>query len=117
MQIVQSSLLFIVAGLFEIGGGYLMWQWIKKGQPFVVGLAGAILLVLYGVLPNFQPSIMFGRIYAAYGGVFIIMSLLWDWKFDKRVPDKADCWGAVICLIGVAVIMYWPRKVVGSVVG
>ena len=70
----------------------------------------AVLMVFYGVLPNFQPSTMFGRVYAAYGGVFIVLSLLWDWKFDKNIPDKADCWGATLCLIGVAIIMYWPRK-------
>ena len=110
MLIFKSALLFILAGLCEIGGGYLVWQWLRKGQPFAVGLAGALLLVVYGVLPTFQPTALFGRVYAAYGGVFIIMSLLWDWRFDGHVPDRADTWGAVICLIGVAIIMYWPRK-------
>jgi small multidrug resistance family-3 protein len=110
MHIVQSLFLFVAAGLCEIGGGYLMWQWWKRGQPFVIGLAGALLLVLYGILPAFQPIDRFGRVYAAYGGIFIVMSLLWDWKFDGKVPDQPDRWGAVICLIGVAVIMYWPRK-------
>ena len=110
MVIIRSILLFITAGLFEIGGGYLMWQWLRHGRPFVVGLLGAIVLVFYGVLPNFQPSAYFGRVYAAYGGVFIVMSLLWGWKFDGHVPDKGDTWGAVLCLLGVALIMYWPRR-------
>ncbi len=110
LLIIKSSLLFILAGLCEIGGGYLVWQWFRKGQSFVVGITGAILLVIYGILPAFQPSALFGRVYAAYGGVFIIMSLLWGWRFDGHVPDKADAWGSVLCLIGVAVIMYWPRK-------
>ena len=109
MVIIRSLLLFVAVGICEIGGGYLVWQWLRKGQSLAIGTAGAILLVVYGVLPNFQPSAFFGRIYAAYGGVFIVMSLMWDWKFDGRVPDKPDSWGAVICLIGVAVIMYWPR--------
>ena len=110
MIILKSILLFIAAGLCEIGGGYLIWHWLKGRFSLPIGLVGAALLVLYGVLPNFQPSSQFGRVYAAYGGVFIIMSLLWDWKFDGKVPDKPDAWGALICLIGVSVIMYWPRK-------
>ncbi|MDE2126980.1 MAG: YnfA family protein [Armatimonadetes bacterium] len=110
MIVLRSALLFLGAGLFEIGGGWLMWQWLRKGQPPVLGLLGAILLALYGVLPVLQPEGSFGRIYAAYGGVFIIMSLLWGWRLDGRVPDPAECWGACICLVGVAVIMYWPRR-------
>jgi small multidrug resistance family-3 protein len=110
MQVARSVGLFLLAGLCEIGGGYLMWQWIRKGQHALVGLAGALLLVVYGVLPNFQPTAYFGRVYAAYGGVFIVMSLLWDWAFDGSKPDGADSWGAAICIVGVGVIMYWPRK-------
>ena len=110
MLLIKSMLLFLFAGVCEIGGGYLVWHWIKGRYPFSVGLVGAALLVLYGILPAFQPTPVFGRVYAAYGGVFIIMSLLWDWRFDGRIPDKPDTWGALICLIGVAVIMYWPRK-------
>ena len=94
MIILKSILLFIAAGLCEIGGGYLIWHWLKGRFSLPIGLVGAALLVLYGVLPNFQPSSQFGRVYAAYGGVFIIMSLLWDWKFDGKVPDKPDAWGA-----------------------
>ena len=110
MNVLKSALLFVVAGLFEIGGGYLIWQWFRKGWPLWAGLLGAATLVGYGLLPNFQPTPIFGRIYAAYGGVFIVMSLLWDWKFDGRRPDRPDVWGALICLIGVAVIAYWPRR-------
>lgn len=110
MLFLKSVLLFLAAGVCEIGGGYLIWHWLKGRFSFPIGLIGAALLVLYGVLPNFQPTVQFGRVYAAYGGVFIVMSLLWDWKFDGRVPDKADAWGAFLCLMGVAVMMYWPRK-------
>lgn len=107
--VAKSAALFLLAGFCEIGGGYLVWQWWRKGAPLSIGLLGAVLLIVYGILPAFQPTGNFGRVYAAYGGVFIIMSLLWDWRFDGRMPDKADCWGALLCLIGVAVIMYWPR--------
>ena len=110
MLILKSVLLFFVAGLCEIGGGYLVWHWMKGRYSLPIGLVGAALLVFYGVLPAFQPTPVFGRVYAAYGGVFIVMSLLWDWKFDGRAPDKADAWGALLCLLGVAVILYWPRR-------
>lgn len=100
----------MLAGLCEIGGGYLVWQWLREGKPLALGVLGSVLLVLYGVIPVLQPSINFGRVYAAYGGVFVILSILWGWKFDGRVPDRADTWGALICLIGVGVIMYWPRR-------
>ena len=110
MLFLRSLVLFVFAGVCEIGGGYLLWHWLKGRFPLPMGLAGAALLVLYGVLPAFQATPDFGRVYAAYGGVFIVMSLLWGWKFDGSVPDGPDAWGAFLCLIGVAVIMYWPRK-------
>ena len=110
MLLLKSIGLFLAAGLCEIGGGYLVWQWLREHKPFGVGLVGAFVLIVYGIIPCLQPTSNFGRVYAAYGGVFIVLSLLWGWKFDGSVPDKADCWGALICLAGVAVIMYWPRK-------
>lgn len=73
-----------------------------------MGLLGAITLILYGIIPTLQPA-TFGRVYAAYGGVFIFLSLLWGWKIDKITPDKFDLIGAFIALIGVVIIMYWPR--------
>lgn len=106
--IAQSILLFILAGLCEIGGGYLVWQSIRNGKGLLLGIIGGILLVLYGIIPTFQQA-HFGRVYAAYGGVFVVMSLLWGWGFDKTVPDSADLVGALLSLIGIAVIMYWPR--------
>jgi small multidrug resistance family-3 protein len=65
-------------------------------------------LILYGIIPTLQPA-YFGRVYAAYGGVFIFLSLLWGWGIDGNVPDRFDVFGAVISLLGVCVIMYWPR--------
>ena len=110
MLLFKSILLFLAAGVCEIGGGYLVWQWIRGNRPFAVGLIGGMVLVLYGIIPCFQPASNFGRIYAAYGGVFIILSLLWGWRIDGTAPDKADIMGALICLVGVAIIMYWPRR-------
>lgn len=71
---------------------------------------GAVLLVLYGIIPTFQTT-NFGRVYAAYSGVFIALALLWGWKIDNLVPDRFDVIGAAVALIGVFIIMYWPRTV------
>jgi small multidrug resistance family-3 protein len=101
--------LFIAAGLCEIGGGYLVWLWLREGKSAWVAMAGAFILVLYGIIPTLQPA-HFGRVYAAYGGVFVVMSILWGWKVDRIVPDRFDLVGGLICLVGVGVIMYWPRS-------
>jgi len=108
MVITKSLIFFLLAGLFEIGGGYLVWLWLREGKSIWYALSGGVVLALYGVIPTLQPA-HFGRVYAAYGGVFVIMSILWGWKVDKIVPDRFDLIGAIICLAGVSVIMYWPR--------
>ncbi|PFK35717.1 hypothetical protein COI93_16445 [Bacillus cereus] len=104
----KSAIIFILAGLAEIGGGYLIWKWIREGGSIWFGLIGGIILCLYGVIATFQVFSSFGRVYAAYGGVFIVMSLLWGWMVDKKAPDIFDFAGAAICLIGVFIIL-WPR--------
>ena len=109
MAIIKSISLFVFSGLCEIGGGYLVWQSIRGGKGWLTGFIGGLILILYGIIPTFQPA-NFGRVYAAYGGVFVVMSLLWGWYFDKTQPDLPDAIGAVICIIGVAIIMYWPRS-------
>jgi small multidrug resistance family-3 protein len=107
-RIALSMLLFIVAGLCEIGGGWLVWQWMREGRGVIWCLVGGLVLVLYGIIPTFQPA-HFGRVYAAYGGFFIVLSLLWGWVLDGNVPDRFDLFGGAIALAGVFVIMYWPR--------
>ena len=107
--IFNSVFFFIVAGLLEIGGGYLMWLWLREKWAWWIGVIGAFILIGYGVIPTFQPA-DFGRVYAAYGGVFVIMSLLWGWIVDGTRPDLYDSIGGLLCLIGVAVIMYAPRQ-------
>lgn len=109
MAIIGRSLgLFVLAGLAEIGGGYLMWQWWRNGSPWFVGAFGAAVLFLYGIIPTYQLA-HFGRVYAAYGGVFVVLSILWGWGVDRLAPDRYDILGGMISLIGVAIIMYWPR--------
>lgn len=110
MEIIRSLSLFLIAGLCEIGGGYLIWVWLRDGKGALLGLIGGVVLVLYGIIPTLQPAAFnFGRVYAAYGGVFIVLSLLWGWQIDHKTPDMFDLMGALICMVGVAVIMYWPR--------
>ena len=109
MQVVQSLLLFVLAGLAEIGGGYLVWLWLKDGRGLLLGLFGGLVLFLYGVLPTLQPQGSFGRIYAAYGGIFVVMATLWGWGVDGIRPDRFDVIGAAVCLVGVGIIMWSPR--------
>jgi small multidrug resistance family-3 protein len=104
----KSLLYFFLAGLCEIGGGYLIWLWLRSAKSIWFAFFGAALLILYGIIPTLQGA-NFGRAYAAYGGVFIVLSIFWGWQVDKIAPDKFDLIGGAIALIGVFVIMYWPR--------
>ena len=85
-----------------------MWLWLREGKSMWFGLLGGAVLCLYGVIPTLQPA-HFGRVYAAYGGIFIVLSIFWGWKIDKIAPDRFDLIGGLISLTGVFVIMYWPR--------
>ncbi len=109
MKIAKTLFYFLLAGLFEIGGGYMVWLWIREDHAFYVGILGGFVLFLYGLIPTLQPS-HFHRIYSAYGGVFIVMAMLWGWFFDGIAPDTFDVIGAIVALLGVAIIFYWPRK-------
>ncbi|NHM32708.1 YnfA family protein [Neobacillus terrae] len=106
---LKAIILFLLAGLAEIGGGYLVWLWLREGRPLWYGAAGAVILVVYGIIPTFQSFPSFGRVYAAYGGIFIILAILWGWGIDGKIPDLYDWIGGFICLAGVAVILWAPR--------
>lgn len=108
MAFIKSLVIFFLAGLCEIGGGYLVWLWLRSGKSWWYGLAGGIILALYGVVATLQTS-NFARVYATYGGFFIVMSILWAMKFDHYTPDKYDIIGATVALAGVAIIYYAPR--------
>jgi small multidrug resistance family-3 protein len=105
----RSIALFVAAAIAEIGGAYLMWQAVKEGRGLLFALAGAAALTGYGAVAALQPDANFGRVLAAYGGVFIVGSLAWGMIFDDFHPDRYDIAGAVACLIGIGVIMYAPR--------
>lgn len=90
--------------------GYLIWLCLREGKSFWYGITGAIVLILYGMIPTLQPSsVNFGKVYVTYGGIFIVLSILWGWKIDNVIPDKFDLIGGFIALVGVIVIMYALR--------
>ncbi|MBB5914180.1 small multidrug resistance family-3 protein [Nocardia transvalensis] len=109
MTVVRSILLFVMAAVAEIGGAWLIWQGVREHRGLAWVGAGIIALGLYGFVATLQPDANFGRILAAYGGVFVAGSLAWAMALDGFRPDRWDITGAAICLIGVAVIMYAPR--------
>lgn len=108
-KISASLFFFFLAGLCEIGGGYLVWLWLREDRSWIFGALGGFVLFLYGIVPTLQSS-HFHRIYAAYGGIFIVMAILWGWIFDGIAPDMYDVIGTVVALVGVLIIFYVPRK-------
>jgi len=109
MTVLHSIALFLVAAVAEIGGAWLVWQGVRENRGLLWIGGGVIALGLYGFVATFQPDADFGRILAAYGGVFVAGSLLWGMVVDGFRPDRYDVVGAAVCLVGVAVIMYAPR--------
>ncbi|HZP50219.1 YnfA family protein [Actinocrinis sp.] len=105
----RSVALFLLAALFEIGGCWLVWQGLRDHRGLAWIGAGVVSLSVYGFVATLQPDSHFGRILAAYGGVFVAGSLVWGMVADRYRPDRFDVIGAVLCLIGVGVIMYAPR--------
>ncbi|SDU57935.1 YnfA family protein [Jiangella alkaliphila] len=109
MTVVRSIALFLLAAVAEIGGAWLVWQGVREHRgPVWTGL-GVIALGLYGFVATLQPDANFGRVLAAYGGVFVAGSLAWAMVADGFRPDRYDVIGAAICLVGVAIVMYAPR--------
>ena len=110
MTVLRSMALFALAALAEIGGAWLVWQGVRESKGTLWVGAGFLALGAYGLVATLQPDAEFGRILAAYGGVFVAGSLLWGMVADGFRPDRYDVVGAGVCLVGVAVIMYAPRS-------
>ena len=108
-MILRSLLLFVLAALAEIGGAWLVWQGLREHRGWLWVGAGVIALGLYGAVATLQPDAHFGRILAAYGGVFVVGSIAWGMAVDGFRPDRWDLAGAALCLAGMGVIMYGPR--------
>jgi small multidrug resistance family-3 protein len=106
--VLTSIVLFFVAALAEIGGGYMIWKWLRERRGILFGIIGGLILFIYGVIPTFQPA-NFGRVYAAYGGIFIISSILWGMFIDRKKPDQYEVIGSVVAVMGAVIIFYSPR--------
>lgn len=109
MSVLRSIALFVLAALLEIGGAWLVWQGVREHRGWLWTGFGLIAVGGYGFVATLQPDAHFGRILAAYGGVFVAGSLAWGAIADGYRPDRYDLAGALLCLVGVAVIMYAPR--------
>jgi small multidrug resistance family-3 protein len=109
MTVLRSIALFVLAAIAEIGGAWLVWQGVREHRGLLFAGAGVIALGAYGFVATLQPDAHFGRILAAYGGVFVAGSLAWGMIFDGFRPDRWDVIGAAVCLAGVGIIMYAPR--------
>ena len=125
--VFQALIVFLIAGMAEIGGGYLVWKAIRGtdeelGQSnsstangsatrkrWIYAIFGSLILVLYGFIPTLQPTNSFGRIYAVYGGFFIVLSFLAGWYLDQDRPDLGDIIGGSVALVGVLIVLFWPR--------
>jgi|SRR5215203_4992853 len=107
-KILITLFFFLLAGLCEIGGGYLVWLWLREDMSWIMGAIGGFILFLYGIVPTFQLS-YFHRIYAAYGGIFIISSIIWGIIVDKKKPDRFEIIGSLVAVSGAIIIFYTPR--------
>jgi drug/metabolite transporter superfamily protein YnfA len=107
---LQVLALFLLAGLAEIGGGWLVWKAVREGKPWWWSVAGSFVLVAYGFIPTLQPLDDFGRLYAVYGGVFIGLSFAWGVAVDGMVIDRGDVVGSCVALLGVLLILFYPRE-------
>jgi small multidrug resistance family-3 protein len=108
VSIILVMSLFFAAALLEIGGGYLVWMWLHEKKGFSLGIIGGFILFIYGIIPTLQPA-HFGRVYAAYGGVFIATSIIWGTIIDKKTPDRYEIIGSLVAIMGVLIIFFYPR--------
>ena len=108
VEIASTIGIFFLAALLEIGGGYLVWKWLRDHKGKILGFVGAVILFTYGVVMTLQPE-NFGKVYATYGGIFVVVSIIWGYWIDKKKPDRFEIIGSVIVLIGVAIMFYLPR--------
>jgi small multidrug resistance family-3 protein len=106
--IIISIILFAIAAFFEISGAYFVYKWLKEKKTPIIGILGGLILFFYGITQTFQLA-NFGRTYAAYGGIFVISTLIWGAIVDRKKPDKYEIIGMIVILLGVIIIFFIPR--------
>ena len=111
MDLLKTLGLFVLTALAEIIGCYLPYLWLKQGKSIWLLLPAALSLALFAWLLTLHPTAA-GRVYAAYGGVYIGVAILWLWAVDKITPSLTDCVGVAVCFVGMAIIM-WGRRLAG----
>lgn len=110
MDVVRTIAVFIAAASGELAGTYAVWRWLRAGATPALAGAGVVALFAYAVVQTAQPAGRYGRVYAAYAGVFLVGAMLWGWAVDGRAPDRFDWIGAALVLAGVATVL-WGRRV------
>ena len=108
IDVITCLSIFFFAALLEISGGYLIWRWLKNHQNKIFAITGGLILFSYAIVMTLQPE-NFGKVYAAYGGIFVVSSLVWGYWIDKKKPDRFEIFGSIVVLIGIAIMFYFPR--------
>jgi small multidrug resistance family-3 protein len=106
MDVVKTFAIYVVAALGELGGTYCYWRWLKGHGPLGLAILGLAALVGYAVVQTYQPEVRYGRVYAAYAGVFLVGAMLWGWLIDGKAPDRFDVVGAAVAMAGVVIVLY-----------
>jgi len=108
MYIIRTTGLFAVTAVAEIVGCYLPYLWLRQGRSPWLLVPGAMSLALFAWLLSLHPNPA-GRTYAAYGGVYVSVALVWLWRVDRVTPDRWDLLGAAITLAGMGIIAFGPH--------
>jgi small multidrug resistance family-3 protein len=106
MDVVRTFAIYAAAALGELGGTYCYWRWLKEKGPWGLAVVGLLALLGYAIIQTYQPESRYGRVYAAYAGVFLVGAMLWGWLIDGKAPDRYDVIGAAVAMLGVVIVLY-----------
>ena len=106
MDVLRTFAIYVAAAIGELGGTYCYWRWLKEHGTWGLAVVGLAALLGYAVVQTLQPESRYGRVYAAYAGVFLVGAMLWGWLIDGKVPDRFDVIGAAVAMVGVVIVLY-----------